>query len=624
MRLWADVYSPDGETRLGSGPLTTLQTASVTRVLDGVGSVQFMYPATDPRALSLMQNKRQVRLWSEINDVTRELGRGVIETIGLDVAEGGYVVNAGGPDTLTFLTHYSALLGRIYDNQTLETIVDDLADLAGWTATVDGGLGNLSARFDGSNVLKCLLMVAEQQGLHLRAGEDAETIEFGAFGETLEDDYGRRVVLYGPSQTGLREMQTRDNLIFIESFSEVKQSESIANWVIPLGAGEGEAALTLEHSTRTSPYTIQSMAGPDGRTLYYLSDATSVAAYGQIQSPPLVFKNIGPITTSATDIERAANALYDAAAAWLERNAVLLTSYSFSCRKPAITVRPGDKIRVTYMGIVETETGLLTFVDIDDDFWVMRVGESMGPDGIRLQLEVASIDRVERSAEEIIVGALEAITISNTAIQSYYTKDSNTYWRTIDDTHSAQVSIYVTNATQAIDRVMVRFNTRPFRSTSQGAAAGGDHRHKMFDWQIAQSTPPSAYYQEFFAKREEAGTNDVNVWLAISGATKNYDLWTFESSGDHTHDPVYGIEDDSEYPDTVRIKVNGVDRTSALGGPWGVGGGAITVEVNITEYILAESTLHKVHTVTFECDDGQGEIEAMIEVYEIIQTVGAA
>lgn len=621
MRLWADIYSADGATRLGKGPVL-IQSASVNRNLDGAGSVQFAYPAIDERAMGLVQNKRQARIYSEINDTIRALGQGVIDTIGIDVGDGGYVANAGGPDMLTALTNKSVLLGRIYDDQAISDIVDDLVDLAGWTATVDAGLGNVSARFDGTSVLKALLTLVEQQGLHLREGTSPNTLEVGVFGENLLTDGGQRVMAYGPVQAGHREIQARDNLLLIENFSQVKESESVINWIIPLGAGDGEAALTLAQSTRTEPYTIQSMTGPDGRTLYYLEDVTSIATYGDEFQKIVVFKNIAPVGTGSTDQINAANALYDAAAAWLQRNAVLLKSYSFSCRKPAITVRPGDKIRFRYKGIVELPTGLLTYIDVDEDFWVMRAGESFGPDGIKLNLEVASIDRREQSAAEVIVGALEAIEIRNTAIQSYYTSYGIVYRREIDSTHDAVVPIYVTNAVQAIQRVLVRFTTRPFRATSKGAEAAGAHRHRMFQWGANSGVqPPGAYYQSMYATDDDSGSNGIIIDMAILTNPKNQDLWTFSASDNHVHSLDYGIEDDTGYPDTVSIKVNGVDRTSELGGPWGVGGGAIVVEVDISDYIRSESTLHKTHTVTLECDSGQGEVEFSLEVYEIIQTV---
>ncbi|MBZ0297591.1 MAG: hypothetical protein K8L99_33855, partial [Anaerolineae bacterium] len=93
----------------------------------------------------------------------------------------------------------------------------------------------------------------------------------------------------------------------------------------------------------------------------------------------------------------------------------------------------------------------------------------------------------------------------------------------------------------------------------------------------------------------------------------------------HTHvipaaDLDYGIVDDSEYPDTVRIAVNGVDYTAALGGPWGVGGTAVDEVIDIADQINL-STLQQLHEVEVTCDGGQGEVEATVELYETIQSI---
>jgi hypothetical protein len=95
----------------------------------------------------------------------------------------------------------------------------------------------------------------------------------------------------------------------------------------------------------------------------------------------------------------------------------------------------------------------------------------------------------------------------------------------------------------------------------------------------------------------------------------------------HTHTLTYGIQDDSDYPANIRIAVNGVDRTSALGGPWDAGGSGLDygdLKVDITEYINDAGTFQQTHTVTISCDSGQGEIECVTELYESIQSLAVA
>jgi hypothetical protein len=289
-----------------------------------------------------------------------------------------------------------------------------------------------------------------------------------------------------------------------------------------------------------------------------------------------------------------------------------------------VTIRPGDKLQVRYKGVVEKPDGLLTYADINDTFWVIQAGETATGEGLRLQLEVATIDRRALEAEQVIVAALDAIEVQNTAIAQYYTKNGYVYRREVDSTHTAPVPVYISDATQAVDRCLIRVKTRPFRATSQGAAAGGAHRHKMFDNNEPSGYAPSTGdWVEFFAKNDADGTDDVNVLIPVITTPDTEHLFTFAAADDHTHAANYGITDDTDYPDTVRISINGTDRTSALGGPWGVGGSAISIELDITDYINGAANLQQEHTVTFSCDSGQGEIEVVVDLYEIIQTIRA-
>ncbi|MEL7435005.1 MAG: hypothetical protein AAFN11_13755, partial [Chloroflexota bacterium] len=67
-RVWLDVYSGDTVQRLGEGPVFSVKQASITRPLDGAGSFRANVVGTDPRAITLLQNNRIVRIWSE--DIT--------------------------------------------------------------------------------------------------------------------------------------------------------------------------------------------------------------------------------------------------------------------------------------------------------------------------------------------------------------------------------------------------------------------------------------------------------------------------------------------------------------------------------------------------------------------------
>jgi hypothetical protein len=90
----------------------------------------------------------------------------------------------------------------------------------------------------------------------------------------------------------------------------------------------------------------------------------------------------------------------------------------------------------------------------------------------------------------------------------------------------------------------------------------------------------------------------------------------------HNHDIDYGITDDSETPDTIRVYINGSDKTTELGGPWNVSGGTTEFNIEISD-ILKSGTLQQKHTVDFRCDSGQGELEVEVVMTTQQSTVAA-
>jgi hypothetical protein len=629
VRIWADVYDVAGN-RLGKGPVKALLNASVKRTLDGMGSVSIGVPATDERALALLTNERRVRVFVHQNNVTRQLATFIADKLRTTESESGRRMTVSGPTVMLEVARKSVLLGRKYDNQPISTVVNSLTGLVpGWSATIDGGLGSISARFDGVSVLKALVTIAEQNGLHVREGNTSQTLEFGEMGTAVG------VRAYGPVST-TRELWSNPNVMLIDSITVEDSTEDVINWIIPLGSGEGDAALTLAKSTRTTPYPIQSMTLPDGRTAYCLSDGTSIGSYGQIEKI-VKFTNIAPLENSDTNIERAANALYDAAAAWLQRSSIKQQTFQVECAKPSTNIRAGDQLRVQYKGIVETVADNLTYIDVDDDFWVLSAEESVGLEGDRLRLQVSNIDRMQRDDVEIIVGALEALEVNNTAIKSYPVVRPIPYLRQLDATHTAVVPIRLTDATLDLARCKVWVRTRPFRSTAGGAAsgggatssAGGSHRHKIATAAGTSNSVSGEQMAVYAFPQNPSGASPVSLGMPIRSVGSLADMWT-EGAADahthaipnHTHPQVYAISDDTQTPNTIRIKLNGVDLTSAKGGPWQVGGGAGLFEFTLTDEMLAAvGGLRQEHQLEIRCDAGQGEVEVLVETFEIVQTL---
>lgn len=664
MRLWADVHNAVG-TRLGAGPVALLN-AEVTRVLDGAGTVKGEALGTDERARELLRNEQRWRVYWLADEAvqTREVGRGIIRNVGVAGSSAAWRLSVDGPDALDELRRVNTLLGRTYPAVTFGALINDLVALAGWTAHVDAAISGkaLAVRFDGESVLKAIRTLCQQQGVHMRYG-GGNLIEVGAFGQSS----GMRLVQaeYAPV-----ELYGNDEVMLIESLSVNTDSENLCNWIVPVGGGEGESTLSLQYATQNTPYEVR-VSHETGKPVYYLADDASVTQYGRIQKV-LAFKSIAPISNSDADLMAAANQLYDAASAYLARHSQPLVTYSVQAKKGRVTLRPGDKIRLTYRGLVLRDDGTpYTYLDIDQDVWIMRVSERVG-DGSSVSLELASVDRQAESGVTLVANALESIQVRDLRVQPYPCLATYVYRREIAPTFNADIPIDITNGVLYLNQCRVRIKTRPFRATSRAessdevvtsaggavvtttasggasaetSSAGGDHRHLMFQVSATgqgQSLSGSYQFRHATFADSVGGPIVTGLWLATTGP---FDVYTYGASGNHSHTlnipahthsislpahthtvppltVLYGIQDDTQTPQGVRVAINGVDATTALGGPWASAGGEIEEWLDITSYLTSASGgLRQQHRLTVSCDGGQGEVEATVELRLTVQSI---
>lgn len=552
-RLWAEVYDPSG-TFLGQ--VNDIVNADSGEFLDGVGSFSMLLTGTVEEDFTLLVAGNRVVIYIQEFDGPRLFGGGIVRSVKVSDGASGVQMMVSGPDFLDELTRKSVLLGRSFNNATLDTVFGSLIGLVpGWTATTLESLGNMSGRFDGASVLNALIRIVQENGIHFRLGDTNTDLEYGAFGNS------NGLILRNPPGSVTEEIDDNDDILFVTSISQDTDSDKVVDWIIPLGAGEGSAGWTLRYSTRTAPYPIQTMTGPDGSTLYYLTNAASPAAASQ---RVVTFKEIGPIANSDSAKILASNALYDAAVAWLQRNSVPLTTYTVSCAKNRVNVKPGDMIRLTYKGRVTTSNKKwFNRIDVDEDFWVMKVTEKATSGGTSLQLTISSVDRYKQDTTQMIVGALESINATKVAVQSF-----------------------------------------PFMSERSSSDFVG------YDWQALTKRPAI-----FSIKVDEKITDIVQVAIRF----KSRPLLVTNFVPTPTVSPwavVYQISEGSQHPKGVHLFVDDVDVSAAFGGPWnnrisgtpGIGwtigqyeNNALDVTCDITPYILSSPLgFYADHIVKFE------------------------
>ena len=580
MRLWVEVTDASG-TKLGEGPILTANGASVTRVLDGVGSVGFEVPLTDVRARGLLQNERRVNLWMEANTVVRQLGSGVIRNLKVSDTPAGKVLDVDCTDLLDELKRKSVLLNRIFSQVPLSSEVNTLVGLAGWANTVESAYASTlrDDRYDGVSVLKALQTLVENMGLHLRLAATGRTVEIGAFGTALD------LTLMNVGSLPF-EAYSNPQIAIIEKITEETSSEDLCNWLIPVGGGEGEAALTLAKSTRSGIGTTV----VNGKTLYYIQNAASIATYGQIEDVGQ-FKDIVPIANTSPSQAIAANALYDAASAWLTRYAVPLKTYRVSLKKVDQLIRAGDKVRLRYSGQVETDNGTFTYLDVDDLFWVMKVTEKISSSGTGVDLQIATIDRYEQTVEQTLIGAVESINLRGLKPQTYPTTFTYTY--------------------------------------------------KDFVQEFDVSYLGARKYAQFELKLDDSISSIVRVKLKFTSAPLFTLLgFTYSGAPAYVNSHFYNVYLNDQYPRGILLYINGVDRTSEFGGPWNAAptNAAADVEIDITDRLIADGIFNE-HRIEFRCTHvnaditgegspvttnsaaSQGVIEATFTVLAICQAI---
>jgi hypothetical protein len=264
----------------------------------------------------------------------------------------------------------------------------------------------MSCRFDGESMLKALLLVLAQDSLHLReavsetGGALVRQLEAGVFG-TLPSG----IVLMGGQAD--EELFDAAKLAAIESIEVEDTITELWNWIIPLGAGAGALQLTLASSTRVMPYTIQTMTGPDGNPVYYIADAASIALYGQ-RERVMVAKDIVPASTGATDVQNAANALYDLAASQLQRWwSQKQTAYKLTVTGLDPAVKPGDSVRVRWRGYALQQGTKYVYLDINDDLYILERTRRFPADGTEhSDLVVSNLDRALQTPDDSIVAQI--------------------------------------------------------------------------------------------------------------------------------------------------------------------------------------------------------------------------
>ena len=349
-----DVYTPTGE-KVGPGPITTVFAGGYDMGVGVVGTFQLELPAEDPRT-SLIGHGYELRIHR--GDVGL-VYRGLVDKLDTVVeADERKVLKVSGASIARRLVWANTGVGLTFASQTCAESVDTLLALAtGFTAgEIDSPSTVLEAsRMDGVSVWAALARVAETFGLLLREDNINAQVDVGLFGASA------RGLRFQSAEQMTPELGASENVFAISGIQEIADSGDVWNEVIPQGMTQGISGnvpnLTLEDSTRSTPYAITPFTGADGISQYKIGDSASQAAYGT-RTKVLNVKDVAPLGLTDSELIAAANTLYDRAVTWLQRHKDPKTTYAVRVvgMKHLVNGLPvfqvGDKVRVIYRGAV--------------------------------------------------------------------------------------------------------------------------------------------------------------------------------------------------------------------------------------------------------------------------------
>lgn len=289
--------------------------------LSKIGSFSVSLPVTEPKVGAIEAGAHEIRIHHEGEG---EVFRGIVETVETTIGTSNKPIAVlSGPSVARELVWASTDLGLEYNGTSLATTVADLLTGTGWSAgTIASPANNVLMRIDARTVWESLVAVAKLFNYDVRERPTTRQIDIGAFGSAT----GIRAFNFSDVGPGIATANLTRAHYPLSNFKHTSDASDVITQIVPLGAGEGETMLTLEWANRSSPYSISTFTGPDGKTRYYI--ANNVGTYGA-RRKYMSWSDIIPLSNSLSGFRDAANALYDAAADKLTRMSSALVTMSF-------------------------------------------------------------------------------------------------------------------------------------------------------------------------------------------------------------------------------------------------------------------------------------------------------
>jgi hypothetical protein len=674
---------------LGAGALLTAQNLSLTRPLDMIGVVSFEVPATDPLTQFLVVGNRVRIEHRDNGDLGEAIIRSIgTDAAGARLRVQCYRLlqeltyfncllrrkydNVAVSATLSDVLIAGNLYGLLYGT--------------GWTpGAIDGGLGNIVIDLHGETILEAIDAIRKRLGKHFREGAATRRLDFGAFGA----DNGYRIIhpdliateLESNASIGIVadlqiEEQTEslvNKLIPLGAGTGLAQLTlekcSLASpYTVQTGINPDgstywylrDAASATAYGERTMPF-VRNAIVPLSNSDADLQNAanalyTEAAAYLQLHKVPhktyrasvarcpvglregdlvrLVYR--GVVKVRGADYKWIdENALYwvmDRVDNYNENGAVLTELVLSNTGRRAegendVIVGMMHDIQVgkthvqpypsaeTYVYKEEIAASRNVTLPIEFDSRVLYLNSTK----VRVQTRP-----LRSTVTSVSAGGGTTATSSSGGSSTPTTSSGGAQTPTASSDATATTPATVTSSNyMGHVHALTVFNgtsgaTVYLDTDNKLKSANGLRNINTFVEDVAHDhTVPGSSHSHNHSHTVTISAHTHTV--TIGNHTHTVTLT------DHTHTMQYGIYDDTAYPTTISLSIDGTDRTGALGGPWAGGGGALNVELDVTTYLVnAAGGLRIPHTLVFSCTGGQGQIVATIRSLMTTQAIAVA
>jgi ribosomal protein L18 len=558
------------------------------------------------------------------------------------VLEGdGPVVELSGYGLARELSLQTTKISWIVDGQPTGSTVSTLL-LPGWTASVEKATELVTAIFEGATRFEAISKIAQQKLMHLRP--EADTKSLTLFSTITASPF--RLLLYpsvppylDPTSIPIQKIRiTRRDEEVVNRIIPLGAGEGVN--VLDLRWSDRTSPYPIRSGTTPTGTRYYYIEDDSSIATYGLRERVmAFKNVAPIANSPAAYRE-----AANTLYELAVAWLNEHKEPRTEWEVSVLGPVRL--RDPltgAWYIRPGQTVHLLAKGVAEDVDGKRVIVDLDTTAFVRGIKRNFRGDVEEIDFELSSDTEPERGEDALseVVERLWALSVHQKHIT--FERQNGPLRRSIDDTHPVVVTVRYDPEIRFLHRVMVHITCHPLRSNVQVAAAGGgqtttasgSHSHSINaytteaggggtstsdvvgnliwartmnneTWSdpgrreqvVSYGSSAGVDYGMYVGRGATTPTNANlfaqehyhNVSLpshshSVSGQTTTAATPHSHSVSDHTHALVYGIYE-STLPSTkqIRIFINGVDRTSALGGPWD----ATELNLDITQFLQTQ------------------------------------